>query len=185
MPEVTTPANRRFSHPCVAVALCCLAGAICGQSLAQDSGSPGDRHSLSSESIKGVQVPPAPDPAQNMSIAGADTNANGIRDDVERLIALRYSAANIPHVLELARSRQTFLTMDAADPAKLTEQAAKMMRLMVCLPSAVKLEDPEVSTLVNLALLDNPDRIRAYSERLRMAGNISIPSGIAACGGGE
>jgi len=37
------------------------------------------------------QVPPAPDPAvNNATVAGVDSNSNGIRDDVERWIAQTY-----------------------------------------------------------------------------------------------
>lgn len=43
--------------------------------------------------INGVAVPPAPDPiANDSSIAGTDTNGNGIRDDVELLIAERFGS---------------------------------------------------------------------------------------------
>jgi hypothetical protein len=41
------------------------------------------------ELINGIAVPPEPDPvANNATLAGVDSNSNGVRDDVERQIAI-------------------------------------------------------------------------------------------------
>jgi hypothetical protein len=40
------------------------------------------------QTINGISVPPEPDPvANNATLAGVDSNGNGVRDDVERRIA--------------------------------------------------------------------------------------------------
>lgn len=58
------------------------------------SGASSDASSSSSssgETINGHIVPPEPDPVLNDStLAGIDVNANGVRDDVERVIAASY-----------------------------------------------------------------------------------------------
>jgi hypothetical protein len=49
------------------------------------------------EVINGHQLPPEPDPAVNNStLLGIDVNKNGVRDDVERYIILRYSQEEFP-----------------------------------------------------------------------------------------
>lgn len=46
---------------------------------------------VSAETINGVSVPPSPPTVFNsVTLAGFDTNGNGVRDDVERLIADQY-----------------------------------------------------------------------------------------------
>ena len=41
--------------------------------------------------INGITVPPAPDPvANNATLAGVDSNNNGVRDDVDRLVASKF-----------------------------------------------------------------------------------------------
>lgn len=43
------------------------------------------------ETIKGIEVPPEPDPElNNATLAGIDVNGNGVRDDVEREVARRF-----------------------------------------------------------------------------------------------
>jgi hypothetical protein len=42
------------------------------------------------QTINGISVPPEPDPvANNATLAGVDSNGNGVRDDVERKIAAK------------------------------------------------------------------------------------------------
>lgn len=45
--------------------------------------------------INGVTVPPEPAPAvNNATLAGVDVNSNGVRDDVERVVALHFAKAD-------------------------------------------------------------------------------------------
>lgn len=60
--------------------------------------------------INGVAVPAPPDPATNgASIGGTDTNRNGIRDDVERLVAQEFGidAARFERATLVARTLQS------------------------------------------------------------------------------
>ena len=43
--------------------------------------------------INGIPVPPDPGPANDQTLAGIDSNGNGVRDDVERAIAQAYGGA--------------------------------------------------------------------------------------------
>jgi hypothetical protein len=59
--------------------------AVCGLFLASCGGGSGGS---SASTINGISVPPEPDIKQNnATIAGIDSNSNGVRDDVERKVA--------------------------------------------------------------------------------------------------
>lgn len=47
--------------------------------------------SVDTETINGIAVPPMPDKsANNATVAGIDSNANGVRDDIERIVAEKF-----------------------------------------------------------------------------------------------
>lgn len=61
----------------------------------------GTTTTANTELINGIPVPPEPDPtANNATLAGIDVNGNGVRDDVERKIAEKYSANNEAYLLK-------------------------------------------------------------------------------------
>lgn len=66
------------------------------------------------EVINGITVPPEPAPAvNNANLAGVDVNANGVRDDVERVVALHFSKAEPTEkssALAVAKLAQSALT---------------------------------------------------------------------------
>jgi hypothetical protein len=68
---------------------------LCGFALASCGGGSGNKSTgnpANTEVINGIPVPPEPDPVQNnATVAGVDVNSNGVRDDVERKIAIDYS----------------------------------------------------------------------------------------------
>lgn len=68
--------------------------------------------------INGIAVPPEPPPElNNATLAGFDTNGNGVRDDVERLIAVRYStsAHRFSLTTSVARNIQSALTVPSTE----------------------------------------------------------------------
>lgn len=72
------------------------------------------------EVINGISVPPEPDPiVNNSTLAGVDSNKNGVRDDVERIIARKVSGiAGFNRALVVARAYQRLLasaTVSQAD----------------------------------------------------------------------
>lgn len=64
-----------------------------------------------SEVINGITVPPEPSPTlNNATLAGVDANKNGVRDDVERVIANAVTGAQqFDKVIIFAKSYQSFI----------------------------------------------------------------------------
>ena len=65
------------------------------------------------EKINGIAVPPAPDTTMNQAtLSGVDSNNNGIRDDIDRLIAREFGAnpANYAEAINFARTEQAAIT---------------------------------------------------------------------------
>ena len=64
------------------------------------------------EAINGFSVPPAPDAAANSAtLAGVDSNQNGLRDDVERQLAqTARTTADFSAALVYAKEYQALLT---------------------------------------------------------------------------
>jgi hypothetical protein len=61
------------------------------------------------EIINGISVPPEPTPAiNNATLAGVDINANGVRDDVERKLALQ--STNFSGSMRIANAYQAIVT---------------------------------------------------------------------------
>jgi hypothetical protein len=52
--------------------------------------------------INGITVPPDPGPAGDATVAGIDTDANGIRDDIDRFVATKYGTN--PTAVKAART---------------------------------------------------------------------------------
>lgn len=71
--------------------------------------------SLNQEMINGIPVPPEPDPViNNATLAGVDSNNNGVRDDVERMIGARSSSFDqFTNMLTTARAYQVMLVADS------------------------------------------------------------------------
>lgn len=63
------------------------------------------------EVINGITVPPEPDPTiNNSTLAGVDSNKNGVRDDVERIVARQFGGtADYPYALAYAREYQRII----------------------------------------------------------------------------
>lgn len=61
--------------------------------------------------INGITVPPAPDPVANSStLAGVDSNKNGVRDDVERKIAINATQGQFDNSIAIAREYQKLVS---------------------------------------------------------------------------
>jgi hypothetical protein len=64
------------------------------------------------ETINGAVVPPEPPPElNNATLAGFDTNGNGVRDDVERVLASQVvNTTALDGVMQIAQTYQRLLT---------------------------------------------------------------------------
>jgi hypothetical protein len=72
--------------------------------------------------INGISVPPEPDPtANNATLAGIDSNSNGVRDDVERKIAEKSDTNTFSGNLALAKALSDFQQIDFNNRASLME----------------------------------------------------------------
>jgi hypothetical protein len=85
------PIKNHFIIPVFLITLCSFAFVSCGENgdgtLSADIST--------SEIINGIAVPPEPDMTENnATLAGVDSNSNGVRDDVERLIAQTVKTQN-------------------------------------------------------------------------------------------
>ena len=66
---------------------------------------------LSANTINGITVPPAPDPViNNATLAGVDSNKNGVRDDVERKIAINATQVQFDNSIAIAREYQKLVS---------------------------------------------------------------------------
>jgi len=102
--------------------------AVCGLFLASCGGGSGSGSSATT--INGISVPPEPDATQNnATVAGVDSNSNGVRDDVERKIAEKTNATenqDFTGAVAAAKVYQEIVTTNnwSADTAK---QVAKRL----------------------------------------------------------
>lgn len=112
---------------------------------------------LVDDRINGLQVPPQPDAASNrLSVAGIDTDKNGIRDDLDRLIATQFGTNT--GLYDLAR--QHARTQQAALLAPSPENVNAHVAVIRCISDAKRLSDLK---LVTAATLDTPARQSAYA----------------------
>jgi hypothetical protein len=83
----------------------------------------------------GIAVPPEPDAMiNNSTLLGIDVNNNGVRDDVERLIAIKYGANSNEHAAAImsAQSDQEYLTANG-DPVKSTATTSHSVIVGACM----------------------------------------------------
>ena len=85
----------------------------------------------------GRSAPAAPQAARKDTLAGIDSNADGVRDDVEKLVYdLQMTPDGRKAVLQLARATQVALTTSTSDEAA-QRNGAEMVRAQACLASQV------------------------------------------------
>lgn len=130
------------------IAAIAFAGVIAGCGGGQDT----------REFINGIAVPPTPETVANQAtVGGVDTNGNGIRDDVDRMLATEFgqSAPAYQEATTYARTQQAALS----NPTQAT--IAAHIALLRCVRDPQKLADLKKVTLANL---DGPVRRRAYAQ---------------------
>lgn len=113
-----------------------------------------------SEVINGVTVPPEPSPTlNNATLAGVDANKNGVRDDVERVIATSFGGNQSKwlYVMQFSKSEQT-LIVEASE-------ASRNLYIKSALCSGLKSQEVDFITrkLLNTEL-------RQFSYRKSLAG---------------
>lgn len=119
------------------------------------------------ETINGVSVPPEPPPAlNNATLAGFDTNVNGVRDDVERVISRSFGPSAVKHeaVLSFARAEQAVIA--SPTPTIIDEHG----RVIVCLLFRGQASASELD-VATAAALNTKSRRNAYAINLAGAKN--------------
>lgn len=134
----------------------------------------------SSETIYGIPVPPATS-ADTSTVIGLDSNRNGLRDEVERALALDYGQkpAAYEAAVRLAKLYQTWLvsppsTQTAARAAVLDE-----MRLSYCLSETpgVDREDARyMAQSIHLKTFSTPSRMQLRRDLYKLSGPIQFPA---------
>jgi hypothetical protein len=102
------------------------------------------------EPINGIAVPPEPDPVSNdSSVAGIDSNRNGIRDDVERLLATKFGTdgQKYTEAFRISKAEQALLVTPSS------ALRAELVRLIEC--ETLPASDLDIPTL---RLLNTSDR---------------------------
>jgi len=110
------------------------------------------------EVINGIAVPPEP-PANlnNLTLAGFDANGNGVRDDIDRLIASRYGmdSARVTFTTSVARAMQAMFVSPTP------ETFAAYINTMRCVFDNTVLVD---ATVIERAMLSTGARKGIYGE---------------------
>lgn len=141
----------------MALAVLLLVG--CSRSEENGSGPQGDSSPVR-ESINSIPVPPTPDPVQNRrSLAGIDTDANGIRDDIDRRLAERFGA----DAARYTEARLHALRLQALLVGGSQADIQGYVDFLKCLPDKARLLSLSDQTR---ATLDTVDRRRAYGRAL-------------------
>jgi hypothetical protein len=106
--------------------------------------------------INGISVPPEPDPQANVAtVAGVDSNVNGIRDDIERQIASNFGTE--PSTFALATRHAQRLQAAIATPS--ATATSSYLDVIRCMSDSQLLERLSVQTE---ATLNTPARWREY-----------------------
>lgn len=127
------------------------------------------------EVINGITVPPEPAPAlNNATVAGVDVNNNGVRDDVERIIA-RKSQTTPAFEAGLGTARE--LSKLISRPRPTQGEMDAISRNLNC--QGLKLANSGISdnSYIASALLNTPERQSAYRKNsVGYVGGLFSPS---------
>ncbi len=125
---------------------CIFALASCGGG---NSSSTSSVSVITVEEINGITVPPLPDPKQNAAtVAGIDSNSNGVRDDVERVAAKEFglNVTKYKFAIEHAKSEQTLITQKNASAI------SEYINSVACNPLSAK--ELDILTMIQLNTVD-------------------------------
>lgn len=108
------------------------------------------------DKINGIAVPPKPDATTNQAtLSGVDSDNNGIRDDIDRLIAQEFGTnpANYVEASNYARTQQAAITSPSP------ETISQHIDLLRCITDNQKLDDLKK---ISMATMDTGARRAAY-----------------------
>ena len=133
-----------------------------GNSPTQISSSP----RTNGEMVNGVKVPSAPPAQLNATVIGVDGNSDGVRDDVERVLAAQFGVEQNSRLIDLARAYQSFLASPASDAASLQRQLTTILKKEDCINKARS--DPTTTSWVRFSVLNTNNRVQAFDDRVSL-----------------
>jgi len=117
--------------------------------------------------INGISVPPMP-ANSTATVAGVDSNGNGVRDDVERALATRLGAKPSHYQLAYSLAKTIQSAISAPDSSSVSYASAKQyFTTMRCLKDA----DMEAGNIATQEVLDT--RLRQRAMVLAIGGMLS------------
>lgn len=110
----------------------------------------GQAQTMPVDTFHGLVVPPDPGAEANKTVAGVDTNQNGIRDEVDRHIAQTYGADTTKYVAAqaLAKAKQLILITQTTDVNAATAVVYANADSGVCLARKFR-HDPVAGSRMN------------------------------------
>jgi len=136
-----------------------------------------------SEQLNGVSVPITPPEAENQTFNGVDVNGNGVRDDVERLLAAKFGNAGYTSLIDLAKAYQDFINIPLSDSEKLQAQWRLIENKRGCLLTAVN-NKPDAPLWVASSVFTTKERLDAFETRLMALREHQVtPAVNVTCGG--
>lgn len=125
------------------------------------------------ETINGIAVPPVPNPtANNATLAGVDSNGNGVRDDVERKIASDASSqSQFNSQLLIAKEFQTILVSTSISNDDIKMSGKKIACIVISNKGEIK------ENSIRTMLLDSDVRRTDMRSKLSRAGGFAIEDG--------
>lgn len=123
-------------------------------------------------------LPPDPGPAGLATLAGIDSNTNGVRDDLERYIAMTYPAASDADT-RAALTQYTKVAqgaiLDANDPVASEPHAQKLMDGVECLLFRRPDDARKLFLELRARILNTMDRSKAYLMAEAQTAHLVVP----------
>jgi len=131
------------------------------------------------EVINGISVPPEPAPAlNNATLAGVDVNGNGVRDDVERVVAKNSrDPKEFAALLTYAATYQKIVTLSfptVPDPT-LRPRALKAETEIICAENKVPPESKVLSgSILTDATFNSKERTKLFANFTSILGGVNM-----------
>lgn len=126
-----------------------------------------------------LNLPPDPGPAGDATIEGVDVNDNGIRDDIERWIALTYpnSEKTRQALIQNYYPLQNFMIhAREGDRDAVYNDMTALQRSSECLYSVRRDDANDLLAALESVVVNTSDRVYAYLDSSRILGGGSFPS---------
>jgi hypothetical protein len=135
--------------------------------------------------INGVVVPPDPGTQARASLVGVDTNTNGVRDEVERGLAIYSGTTKVEFdaAMKAAAEAQSWLTKGILTEQEAQQLVLKEIQLAQCLLSSTTPDRARaIAEQIELRTFDTKLRRSERQKILEQGGTFELPSmGAASC----